>query len=497
MNAYDSQIKNKKKGADMNGGELKKVSNAIYEIPRQEEMNSSALVFGIPSIVEAMKRDRTFWQLKNVAALPGIIKHAMVMPDGHEGYGFPIGGVAAFDAKTGIVSPGGVGFDINCGVRLVTTPLSVEEVKPKIREICDKLFENVPSGVGSKSQKLRVDAKELGEVCTMGSKWAVKRGYGRTPDLERTEEYGCIPGAEYSAVSDLAKKRGTKQIGTLGAGNHFMEIQEVTEVMKPDVASKFGLRRGQAVVMIHTGSRGFGHQVCSDHLKSVMRKAQELKLPMPDAQLAYLPLETKEAQAYLGAMRCAVNYAFVNRQVIMHWARESFNEIFGSGTSEKMNLVYDVAHNIAKVEKHTVDGQERELLVHRKGATRAFPAGRSELPPIYRDVGQPVLIPGSMGTASYVLVGKEKGMEVSFGSSCHGSGRTMSRKEAVRTHMGSDVAKGLWDTKGIYVRAMDMRLVAEEAPDAYKDVDAVVKSVAEAGISDIVAKLKPLGVVKG
>jgi len=228
-----------------------------------------------------------------------------------------------------------------------------------------------------------------------------------------------------------------------------------------------------------------------------MRKAQELKLPMPDAQLAYLPLETKEAQAYLGAMRCAVNYAFVNRQVIMHWARESFNEIFGSGTSEKMNLVYDVAHNIAKVEKHTVDGQERELLVHRKGATRAFPAGRSELPPIYRDVGQPVLIPGSMGTASYVLVGKEKGMEVSFGSSCHGSGRTMSRKEAVRTHMGSDVAKGLWDTKGIYVRAMDMRLVAEEAPDAYKDVDAVVKSVAEAGISDIVAKLKPLGVVKG
>ena len=480
----------------MDGGELKKVSNAIYEIPKQAEMNSSALVFGIPSIVEQMKRDRTFWQLKNVAGLPGIVKHAMVMPDGHEGYGFPIGGVAAFDAKTGIVSPGGVGYDINCGVRLITTPLGVEEVKPKIRELCDALFANVPSGVGSKSQKLRVDVEELEEVSVRGVNWAIEKGYGRKQDLERTEEYGCISGADYSAVSELAKKRGTKQIGTLGAGNHFLEVQEVAEIMEPEVASKFGLDKGQAVVMIHTGSRGFGHQICSDHLKLVMKKAQELKLRIPDPQLVYLPLDTREAQAYLGAMRCAVNYAFVNRQVIMHWVRESFDSVFGD-VSPKMDLVYDVAHNIAKFEKHLVDGKEMGLLVHRKGATRAFAAGREELPPIYKEVGQPVIIPGSMGTASYVLVGKQKGMEVSFGSTCHGSGRTMSRHEAVRTHMGKDVAKGLWDSKGIYVRAMDMRVLAEEAPDAYKDVDAVVKSVAEAGISDIVAKVKPLGVVKG
>ncbi len=480
----------------MDGGELKKISNAIYEIPKQGKMTSSALVFGLPELVEAMKRDRSFWQLKNVAALPKIVKHAMVMPDGHEGYGFPIGGVAAFPREGGIVSPGGVGYDINCGVRLVTTPLSVEEVKPKIREICDAMFSNVPSGVGSKSQKLRVDVEELGEVCVRGVNWAIEKGYGRKQDLERTEEYGCIADADYSAVSELAKKRGTKQIGTLGAGNHFLEVQEVSDVMEPEIASKFGLSREQAVVMIHTGSRGFGHQICSDHLKSVMERARELKLPLPDPQLVYLPLDTKEAQAYLGAMRCAVNYAFVNRQVIMHWVRESFDSVFGE-VSPKMDLVYDVAHNIAKFEKHTVDGVEMDLLVHRKGATRAFAAGREELPPIYREVGQPVIIPGSMGTASYVLVGKEKGMELSFGSTCHGSGRTMSRKEAVRTHMGRDVAKGLWDSKGIYVRAADMRVVAEEAPDAYKDVDLVVKSVAEAGISEVVAKLKPLGVVKG
>ena len=382
-------------------------------------------------------------------------------------------------------------------MRLVTTPLTVEEVKPKIRELCDTLFSNVPSGVGSKSQKLRVDAEELGEVSRRGVNWAVEKGYGKTQDLERTEEYGCIKDADYSAVSDLAKKRGTKQIGTLGAGNHFLEVQEVAEIMEDVVAGKFGLRKNQAVVMIHTGSRGFGHQICSEHLKTVMRKAQEMKLDLPDPQLVYLPLDTKEAQNYLGAMRCAVNYAFVNRQVIMHWTRESFNQVFGSGTGEEMDLVYDVAHNIAKFEKHICDGEEIDLLVHRKGATRAFAAGRSELPPIYREVGQPVIIPGSMGTASYVLVGQEKGMELSFGSTCHGSGRTMSRHEAVRRHQGRDVAKELWEKNEIYVRATDMRVVAEEAPEAYKDVDTVVQSVAEAGISSIVAKLKPLGVVKG
>jgi tRNA-splicing ligase RtcB len=476
---------------------LKQVGSAIFEMEKTGEMKAPALVFGIPKLVERMGKDRTFWQLRNVAGLNGILKHAMVMPDGHEGYGFPIGGVAAFDGEEGIVSPGGVGYDINCGVRLLTTPLSAGEVKPRIREICDSLFENVPSGVGSKSQKLRVSAEELGEVTSRGVEWAVEKGYGRKEDIERTEEYGKIPDADYSAVSDIARKRGKAQIGTLGAGNHFLEIQEVEKVFLPGVASKFGLNEGMAVVMIHTGSRGFGHQICSDHLKSVMRKANELRLPLPDPQLVYAPLETREAQEYLGAMRCAVNYAFVNRHAIMHWTRESFDSVFGEGTSEKMDLVYDVAHNIAKFEEHSIDGEKRGVIVHRKGATRAFPSGRPELPPIYRDVGQPVIIPGSMGTASYVLVGREKGLDLCFGSTCHGSGRTMSRHEAVRTHMGKDVAKGLWDSKGIYVRATDMRVVAEEAPDAYKNVDDVVQSVAEAGISDIVAKMRPLGVVKG
>lgn len=307
--------------------ELKKVGNAIFEMEKTGEMKASALVFGIPKLVEDMKRDRTFWQLRNVASLNGILKHAMVMPDGHEGYGFPIGGVAAFDGESGIVSPGGVGYDINCGVRLLTTPLTIEEVKPKIREICDSMFANVPSGVGSKSQKLRVTVEELGEVSTRGVEWAVEKGYGRKQDLERTEEYGKIDGADYAAVSDLARKRGTKQIGTLGAGNHFLEVQVVEKVFLPEVAEKFGLKEGMVCVMIHTGSRGFGHQICSDHLKSVMRKANELKLPLPDPQLVYVPLETKEAQEYLGAMRCAVNYAFTNRQVIMHWVRESFDSV--------------------------------------------------------------------------------------------------------------------------------------------------------------------------
>ncbi|MBD3390360.1 RNA-splicing ligase RtcB [Candidatus Micrarchaeota archaeon] len=477
--------------------ELEKIGDGLFEMKKEGGMKSRALVFGIPEIVEQMKKDRTLGQLRNVASMEGIVRHAMVMPDGHEGYGFPIGGVAAFDAEEGSVSPGGVGFDINCGVRLVTTPLSAEEVKPKIRELCDTMFENVPSGVGSKSQKLRVSTEELGEVARRGVEWAVENGYGRKEDLGHTEENGRIDGADYSAVSDLAKKRGSKQIGTLGAGNHFLEVQEVGEIFIPETAKKFGLEMGQAVVMIHTGSRGFGHQICSDQLKNVIRKAREMGLPMPDTQLAYVPVETAEGKKYLASMRCAVNYAFVNRQAIMHWVRESFDSVFGEGTSEKMDLVYDVAHNIAKKENHVVDGQKRELIVHRKGATRAFPAGRPELPSAYREIGQPVLIPGSMGTASYVLVGKQKGLELSFGSTCHGSGRRMSRKQATKLHLGKDISKRLWESNGIYIRATDTRVVAEEAPDAYKNVDDVVKSVEVAGLSSPVAKIRPIGVVKG
>lgn len=383
----------------------------------------------------------------------------------------------------------------NCGVRLLTTPLEEKDVKPKIREICDKLFVNVPSGVGSEG-KLRVTPEELDEISRVGIDWAIERGYGRKEDKERTEEHGRMSGADPSVVSPTAKKRGKAQIGTLGAGNHFLEVQVVEKIFDEKSAKAFGLHEGMATVMIHCGSRGFGHQICSDHLETMMGVAKRLHLPMPDRELVYAPLKEKEAQNYLKAMKCAVNYAFCNRHVIMHWARESFDSVFGSGTGEKMRLVYDVAHNIAKEEHHAVDGKKRKLLVHRKGATRAFPKGREELPALYRNVGQPVIIPGSMGTASYVLVGKERSLELSWGSTCHGSGRTMSRHSAIDKHRGQDIAKDLWG-RGIYVRATERQTLAEEAPDAYKNVDEVVKSVEEAGLSGIVARLRPLGVVKG
>ncbi len=469
--------------------------SAFFEMGKEGGMKVPGWIFATPQVFEGMKKDRTLWQLGNVAQLDGIIKAAMLMPDGHEGYGFPIGGVAAFDAEDGVVSPGGVGYDINCGVRLLNTALEEKDVRPRIREICDRLFADVPSGVGSEG-KLRVTPAELDEASVRGIDWAIERGYGRTQDKERTEEYGRIDGADASAVSPTAKKRGKAQIGTLGAGNHFLEIQYVEKVFDGKAAKAFGLREGMVTVMIHCGSRGFGHQICSDHLESVMGAARRLNLPMPDRELVYAPLREREAQAYLKAMKCAVNYAFTNRHVIMHWARESFDSVFGAGTGEKMDLVYDVAHNIAKEEVHSVDGKKRKLIVHRKGATRAFPKGREELPALYRDVGQPVIIPGSMGTASYVLVGKERSLELSWGSTCHGSGRTMSRHAAIDKHRGQDIAKDLWG-RGIYVRATDRKTLAEEAPDAYKNVDEVVKSVEEAGLSGIVARLRPLGVVKG
>ncbi len=473
-----------------------KKDEAFYQMEPEGDMKVPAYIFATEKLLKGMEKDRTMWQLRNVASLEGVVKQAILLPDGHEGYGFPIGGVAAWDAEGGIVSPGGIGYDINCGVRMLTTQLEEKDVKPKIRELCDTLFADVPSGLGSRSQKLRVTPGELDEVVTRGVEWAVEKGYGRPQDIERTEEYGKIAGAEPSKVSDLAKKRGKSQIGTLGSGNHFLEVQVVDKIFDDGVAKKFGLREGMVTCMIHTGSRGFGHQICSDYLHTLMGKAQKLGLKLPDRELVYCPLEEQEAQDYLGAMRCAVNFAFTNRHTIMHWTRGSFDKVLGAGTGEKMDLVYDVAHNIAKLETHKVDGENRELIVHRKGATRAFPAGRPELPPMYKDVGQPVIIPGSMGTASYVLVGKERGLGLSWGSTCHGSGRTMSRKEATRTHRGDELVKGLWE-KGIYVRATGMKEVAEEAPDAYKDVDEVVKAVADAGISDVVARVRPLGVVKG
>jgi len=384
----------------------------------------------------------------------------------------------------------------NCGVRLLTTPLKEEDVRPKIKELIDGLFTNVPSGVGSES-KLRVSHEELDEAVTQGIDWAIKKGYGREEDKERTEEYGRIEGADPSKVTTTAKKRGRKQFGTLGAGNHFLEIQVVDKVFNPEVAKAFGLEEGMVTAMIHCGSRGFGHQICTDNIGKLLDLSRKLNLWLPDKELVYAPLNTQEAQDYLAAMRCAVNYAFINRHVIMHWTRETFDQVFGKGTGEKMKLVYDVAHNIAKMEEHDVDGVKKKLIVHRKGATRAFPAGRPELPEIYRSVGQPVLIPGSMGTASYVLVGNKKGLERCWGSTCHGAGRRMSRGQAIRTHDGKELTKQLWDQKKIYVRATNSKVIAEEAPDAYKAIDDVVQSVVDAGISDMVVRLRPLGVAKG
>lgn len=475
---------------------IKKVESATWEMAKEDGMHVPAYIFANDKLVEGMKNDRTLGQLKNVASLPGIVRHALLMPDGHEGYGFPIGGVAAFDSEDGLVSPGGVGYDINCGVRLLTTPLDVDTVRPKIKELCEKLFVNVPSGVGSEG-RLRIDHNELDDAVVHGIDWAIGRGFGRAEDRDSTEEYGKIAGADPSKVSPTAKKRGKSQFGTLGAGNHFLEIQEVKQLFDEKTAKAFGLEPGKAVVMIHCGSRGYGHQICSDYIEPLLRYARDNHINLPDKELVYAPMAHHLAHDYLGAMRCAVNYAFTNRHIIMHWVRETFDQVFGNSTSDGMHLVYDVAHNIAKLEEHEVDGKRRKLVVHRKGATRAFPAGRPELSAKYKRIGQPVLIPGSMGTSSYVLVGKQKGLDLCWGTTCHGAGRTMSRGEAIRTHDGAKLGNELWEKNHIYVRATKPKVIAEEAPDAYKDVDDVVQSVAEAGISDIVAKLKPIGVVKG
>jgi tRNA-splicing ligase RtcB len=362
---------------------LKQIDKAIWVMEPHDQMKVPAYVFANEKLIGKMQTDRTLWQLKNVASLEGIINHASVMPDGHEGYGFPIGGVAAFDAEDGLVSPGGVGYDINCGVRLLTTALTEKDVQPKIRELCDALFVNVPSGVGSEG-KLRISHEELDAAVTQGVDWAIERGFGRKEDKERTEEYGKMDGADPNAVTPTAKKRGKSQFGTLGAGNHFLEIQVVDKIMNPEAAKAFGLFEGQITTMVHCGSRGFGHQICTDSIPPLLSLARKNNYWLPDQELVYAPLKTVEAQRYMDGMRCAVNYAFVNRHIIAHWVRETYDQVFGKGTGDRMDLVYDVAHNIAKYEEHTVDKKRRKLLVHRKGATRAFPAGREELPPLYR-----------------------------------------------------------------------------------------------------------------
>ncbi len=475
--------------------ELKPLGPAKWQVPSEGKI--PVWLYANRELAESMGRDRTLWQAQNVAKLPGIIKASEVMPDGHEGYGFPIGGVAAFDMEDGIISPGGVGYDINCGVRMILTNLTVAEVKPKIGDLMSKLFANIPSGVGSKG-RIRLTKEELAAPLREGAQWAISKGYGWKEDSERIEENGRMEGADPSKCSDMAMKRGAPQFGTLGAGNHFLEVQKVAEIVDEKTAKAFGIEaKDQVVIMLHCGSRGFGHQVCDDYIRVMLQASQKYGINLPDKELCCAPINSKEAQDYVGAMYAAVNYAFCNRQVMTHWIRETFQDVFKkSPDALNMHIVYDVCHNIAKFEEHKVDGGAKQVCVHRKGATRAFAAGRKEIPQIYRSVGQPVIIPGSMGTASYLLVGSEGAMNESWGSTCHGAGRTMSRHEAIRRYPAGMV-EGELQKKGIVLRATGKEIISEEASGAYKDVSAVVSSVQEAGLSRIVVRLEPMGVAKG
>jgi tRNA-splicing ligase RtcB (3'-phosphate/5'-hydroxy nucleic acid ligase) len=432
-------------------------------------------------------------QLANVATMPGIIRNSLAMPDIHWGYGFPIGGVAAFGLDEGVISPGGVGFDINCGVRILTTPLTRKDLQKK-QELIENLFSAVPTGVGAKST-LRLAQKELAGMLSQGSKWAVKQGYGLPDDVLHCEEQGAMEGADPDAVSAKARQRGMPQSGTLGSGNHFLEIQEVAEVYDPKAAEAFGVKAGQICIMIHCGSRGLGHQVCTDYIQILEGATKKYGITLPDRQLACAPLQSQEGKKYFGAMAASANYAWANRQVIMHMVREVFARMFGLA-HEEMRLVYDVAHNVAKFEEHRIGGNRTRVCVHRKGATRAFGPGSYDLPPAYLSTGQPVIIPGSMGTPSYLLKGTGTAMEKTFGSTCHGAGRVMSRTKAKHALSGNVVRQTL-AAEGIIVRAHNPGALADEAPQVYKPSGEVVRVVHEAGISRLVARFTPLGVIKG
>jgi tRNA-splicing ligase RtcB len=448
-------------------------------------------------MLESIREEQTPEQVVNVAFLPGIIRFSFAMPDIHWGYGFPIGGVAAMDIEDGVISPGGVGYDINCGVRLLRTSLRETEVQPRINQLINELFLSVPSGLGS-AGKIKISQKEMNQLIVEGAYWAVKRGLGFEEDLDVTEEGGCLAGADPDKISDKAIKRGMPQAGTLGSGNHFLEIQVVKEIFDPHVASIMGITEiGQILVLIHTGSRGFGHQVCTDYLRVMEGAVSKYGIKLPDRQLACAPIKAKEGQDYLAAMACAANYAWVNRQCIAHWVRESFAKIFGKSPEELgMKQIYDVAHNIAKVEEHTIDGRKLKVCVHRKGATRAFPAGHKDVPKSYKEIGQPVLVPGDMGRCSFVAVGTQKAMDESFGSTCHGAGRVLSRGAAKRSMKGRDVVQEL-ESRGITIKAGSFTSLAEEASQAYKDVTEVIEVVEQAGISKKVAMVVPMGVIKG
>ncbi|MBN1610099.1 MAG: RtcB family protein [Polyangiaceae bacterium] len=475
---------------------LQRISEFLWKIPRSGRMRVPGLVVASKALIEGASRDRCLEQVANVAQLPGIEGHSLAMPDIHWGYGFPIGGVAAFREQDGVVSPGGVGYDINCGVRLLRSRLHVSEVKSRAASLASALERAIPSGVGTSGQ-LELSHAELDQVMRLGARWAVSAGFGRSDDLEVSEEGGCFDGADPAAVSDRARERGRCQLGSLGSGNHFLELGHVTEVFDQDAARAFGLTVGSVTVLIHSGSRGLGHQICDDHLRAMLGASEKYGIELPDRQLCAAPLSSPEARHYLGAMACAVNFAFANRQLLTDAARTALGKALGhSDTELGLELVADVCHNIAKWETHEVEGRKARLCVHRKGATRSFPKGHPLVSPRYREVGQPVLVPGDMGRASYVLVGTELCMKQTFGSSCHGAGRQLSRKQAKKTTHLKQVLREM-ESRGIFVRSHALGTVAEEVPDAYKNVADVVDVVEGAGLGRKVVRLEPLAVVKG
>jgi tRNA-splicing ligase RtcB len=478
--------------------DLQRIDSYEWEIPQsyRADMRVPVRIFASEELLKGVARDKSLEQAVNACALPGLVGSVMVMPDMHQGYGFPIGGVAATKYPQGVISPGGIGYDINCGVRLLGSRLSYQETKPYLDELATALNQFCPSGVG-KSGHLRLSTKEVEDVCRAGSRWAKKKGYASDQDLRRTEEGGWVQDAEPRYLSPRALKRGTNQVGSLGAGNHFIEIDLVAEIYDHQAAQVMGLREGDLALQIHCGSRGLGHQVCSDYVKSLQKAVLRYGIELPDRSLVCAPLDSPEGEAYLSAMSCAANYAFANRQVLSYYAREAFESVLAGKVSDwHLFQVYDVAHNIGKIETHQIEGKPIQVCVHRKGATRAFGPGADDLPSEYKKIGQPVLVPGSMGTSSWVLRGTEEAMGRSLGSCCHGAGRVMSRTQAKKTIWGEDLRKQL-KKDGINIRARSMAGLAEEAPAAYKDVDLVVDTVIGAGIAARVAQLKPLVVIKG
>ena len=479
---------------------VRKISDLIFQVEKNESkgMKVPVTIYANDNLISKMITDRTIDQATNVATLPGVIKHVVVLPDGHEGYGFPVGGVAATDLEEGVVSPGGVGYDINCGVRLIRTGLNEAELRPRLKDLVNELFKSIPTGVGSEGA-FKLARSELDELLVEGTNWAIERGYGWDQDIEVCEESGRMNGADPSSVSDIARKRGAIQLGSLGSGNHFLEVQKVDKIYDQVAAKSMGLdHEGQVTILVHCGSRGFGHQVCSDYLRISEVALRKYGFKLADRELACVPNNSSEGEDYRKAMYSALNFAWCNRQMITHWTRKAFERMFKiTEQALDMQLVYDVSHNIAKVERHKVNGGgTRDLVIHRKGATRAFPAEMQQLPAKYYSIGQPVIIPGSMGTASWILLGNKKSFDLSFGSTAHGAGRTMSRSAAKRTHTVEGVRRSL-ESKGIYIKSLTKDGLVEETPDAYKDVDAVVDVSHSLGIATKVARLIPLGVIKG